>query len=119
MYEFINFYPQFQNGRQIRVITHNKKLKEIKKVVQEQFKAEEVEVEMIMKALKPTKELSKKNIGKLKKQFQKYFPESKFEVLNEDNPNQIILRFNNTHETIFAMGYLEKLNARTHFAKNV
>lgn len=72
-----------------------------------------------MKALKPIGELTKKQIRKLRRQFEKRFPESKFDVLNEENPAQILLRFNNIHESIFAKIYLEKLDARTHFAKNV
>ena len=67
MYDYINLYPQFQNDRQIRVISHNKKVKEIKKLVQEQESKGDIQVEMIMKALKPIGELTKKQIRKLRR----------------------------------------------------
>ena len=59
-------YPQFQNNRQIRVITHNTKLKEIKNLFGE-LKVEGLQLEMTTKALKPVCELSKKNLKKLKR----------------------------------------------------
>ena len=80
---------------------------------------EEIQLEMVMKALKPINELPEKKIKRLKKEFKKHFPTSTFEVLNKNDPAQLILRFNNLHESIFAKIYLEKLDARTHFAKNV
>ena len=67
MYDYINLYRQFQNDRQIRVISHNKKVKEIKKLVQEQESKGDIQVEMIMKALKPIGELTKKQIRKLRR----------------------------------------------------
>ena len=47
------------------MITHNVKLKGIKKLIT--GKGEEVQLEMIMKALKPINELSANKIKKLKK----------------------------------------------------
>ena len=32
LFEFINFFPQFQDATESRVITHNVKLEEIKKI---------------------------------------------------------------------------------------
>ena len=98
-------------------MTHNKKLKDIKKLVKEE-NGEEAQLEMIMKALKPIGELTQKHLKKLRRQFKKELPESAFEVLNEDNPDQLVLRFNSIHESIFAKIYLEKIDARTHFVKD-
>lgn len=100
------------------MITHNVKVKWLKQLFKE-LGVEGIETEMIMKALKPVNELNKKHIRKLTKEFKKHFPESVFSVLNEENPDQILLRFNNIHESIFAKIYLEKLDVRMHFAKNV
>ena len=115
MHEFINVFPQFQNSRQIRVISHNKKMKDIKKLIKAE-KGEEVQLQMAMKALKPVNSISEKNLKKLRQQFKKYFPGSQYQEA-KGNPQQV-LHFNNIHESIFAKIYLEKLDARTHFAKN-
>ena len=48
-------------------MSHNKKLKGIKKLVQEELKAETVQMEMVMKALKPVNEISQKQRKKFRK----------------------------------------------------
>ena len=58
-------------------MTHNSKLRDIKKLVGE-LKIEEVQMEMIMKALKPINELPKTKIKKLRKDFPNHFPNGSF-----------------------------------------
>ena len=76
LHEFITFFPEFKTDREIRVVSHNVKLDQIKKLARELQM--EAELEMINKGLKPVGKLTDEKIKKLAKEYEKHFPMSQF-----------------------------------------
>ena len=81
-FEVTALYPQFQDGRQIRLISHNDKLEALKLVAK--GLQLDIQMEMITKALKPNSEMSAEKVERLCGKFRDYFPMSNFEALYDE-----------------------------------
>ena len=77
--EFLNFYPQFQDERQIRVFSHDVNLDDVKKIAK-RFPNCEFNLEEVMKVLKPLFGIKEKELKKLSKKFKSYFPSSNYKT---------------------------------------
>ena len=66
-FDIINFFPQFQIDRKIRVISHNDKLEVIKETVREL--GVDIQLAMITKTLKPINELTNPKAKRLEQAF--------------------------------------------------